>query len=149
MILYVMYSLNYEGYNFRKDFSTKNILKAGLLSFFMNLWMLGYIIGCSMTVTSHADIMYCSSGVWIFFITILIGGVVHRLEVIGYVLYFLGTYFMFTDHTATKTGMDGQSYLGDLYAFLGAGSCVVFAYLGELTQFKVPMMARISLNFIF
>lgn len=65
--------------------------------------------------------MYSSSGVYILFISLITCQPVHILELFGYFMYFVGVYFMFTDPHATKTGMDGQSYLGDLLAFIGAG----------------------------
>jgi len=107
--------------SFKKDFQPhilfKNFISAGCLF----AWTTGLIIGCSMTVTSHALIMYSSSGVYILMITLITCQTVHILEIFGYAMYLVGVYFMFTDESATKVGMGGQSYLGDLYAFLGAG----------------------------
>ena len=89
------------------------ILSTPKTQLFINIYIIiatGYALGCSFTTTSHADIMYWSSGVWIFLVTILIWGTIHKFEVYGYFLYLIGVIFMFVDPFASKTWMDGQSY---------------------------------------
>jgi hypothetical protein len=105
----------------RNDFSLEKMKRILVNSFLIFLWNLGLILGCSLTITSHADIMYSSGGVYLVAFAAITCKYVHKLEYMGYGLYFIGVWMMFTDPLATKTGMDGQSYLGDLYAFIGAG----------------------------
>lgn len=120
-LLALMYVLKPSEMNFARDFSREVLVKNFVSSFFLFCWNTGLILGCSMTITSHADIMYSSSGVYILLVSLITCKPVHFLEIFGYAMYGFGVYFMFTDPLASKTGMDGQSYLGDLYAFLGAG----------------------------
>jgi hypothetical protein len=47
---------------------------------------------------------------------------VHKYEFLGYGLFIAGVLCMFTDPYAVKTEGDGNLYIGDLIAFLGAGS---------------------------
>lgn len=56
---------------------------------------------------------------------------------------------MFTDSSATKTGMNGQSYLGDLYAFIGAGSSAVFNIINEGKMQSMHPLVTLTQNFIF
>ena len=53
-----MYLLKWDGIDFKKDFSLKVLSAQLFLSFFMFLWVTGFILGWSLTLTSHADIMY-------------------------------------------------------------------------------------------
>ena len=114
----------------------------------MFLWVTGFILGWSLTLTSHADIMYWSGGVFIFFASIVTWKSVHKLEIWGYLLYFIGVYFMFTDSFAMKTGMDRQSYLGDLVAFIGAGASAIFTYYNKKHKLDLHPMVSLTQMFI-
>ena len=104
-----------------EDFSLRVLKKTSVNSLLILIWNLGFILGCSKTITAHADIMYSSGGFYLFLISILTFQVVHKFEYIGYLMYAIGVYFMFTDPKASKSDSEGQSYIGDLYAFAGAG----------------------------
>ena len=103
-------------------FSVEKMKKSAINSFLIFIWNIGFILGCSLTLTSHADIMYSSAGAYIFLYAVITLQMVHKFEYIGYGMYAIGVYLMFTDPFATKTNMEGQSYIGDLYAFGGAGA---------------------------
>ena len=133
----------------RKDFSWRIAFTQFYLSFFMFIWVAGFIVGCSLTVTSHADIMYWSSGVYIFVFTMLTWNTVHRLEILGYILYFIGVWFMFSDPNASKVGMEGQSYLGDLVAFLGAGGWAMYVYLAKRSGLELHPYVTWTYMFVF
>ena len=115
-----LYAVNWKGTCVNKDLLFNVIITQFYQSFFMFIWVAGFIVGWSLTITSHADIMYWSSGVYIFAATALTWGTIHNLEIFWYILYLIGVCFMFNDPHASKIGMDSQSYLGDLIAFLGA-----------------------------
>lgn len=132
--------------DFKTDFSLDVFIIQMKVGFLLFVWAVTYVIGCSMTVTSHADIMYCSSGVYIFFATLLTCGTIHRLEIVGYSMFFIGVYLMFTDPFATKAGMESQSYLGDFYAFIGAGASALCIYYSKK---NVKLMPIVSLTQIF
>ena len=149
MLLTIMYLTKCDNLNFERDFSFKVLVRHCYLSIFTLSWATGYVLGCSLTITSHADIMYWSSGVWIFAITIVTWGTVHRLEIYGYLLYALGVFFMFIDPSASKTWMESQSYLGDLYAFLGAGACAIFTYLNRNSNQELHPMVTLTQMFVF
>jgi len=64
MILYYIYNeLPFS--KFVEDHSGEVLLVNMLAGILMCMWNLGYIIGCSMTITSHATILYTSSGVYL------------------------------------------------------------------------------------
>ena len=56
---------------------------------------------------------------------------------------------MFTDAQATKIGMNGQSYVGDLYAFLGAGCSAVFNLINIGRMEEQHPLVTLTQNFIF
>mmetsp|Transcript_9514 Transcript_9514/g.10673 ORF Transcript_9514/g.10673 Transcript_9514/m.10673 type:complete len:198 (-) Transcript_9514:188-781(-) len=93
--------------------------------------------------------MYCSSGVWIFLASVVSCSKIHKFEVAGYALYALGVFFMFTDPFATKTGMDGQSYWGDLLPFLGAGAGALMTYINKYSEVESHPMVKINHCFLF
>ena len=105
----------------KEDFSWKVIKKSLVNSLLILFWNFGFILGCSKTLTAHADIMCNSAGFYMFIISICTFQVVHKYEYIGYLMYIIGVYFMFTDPHASKSNSEHQSYLGDFYAFAGAG----------------------------
>ena len=149
ILLIVMYVTKWDNLNFKRDFSYNILVRHAYLSIFTLSWATGYVLGCSLTITSHADIMYWSSGVWIFIITLLTCKTVHKLEIYGYFIYLIGVYLMFTDPSASKTWMDGQSYIGDLYAFIGAGSWAVFTYLNKINNPNLHPMVTLTQMFVF
>jgi hypothetical protein len=147
-LMIILYLYKGDELSFRKDFALKNLYKSVVNAFLLFMWNLGFILGCSLTITSHADIMYSSGGVYLILIAIVTGRYVHRLEYFGYGLYLFGVYLMFTDPSATKSNMDGQSYLGDLYAFLGAGCWAAFNLMNEGKSAEVHLLVTLAQNFI-
>jgi len=107
--------------NLAHDFQPRILFRNFISAICLFSWTTGLILGCSLTVTSHADIMYSSSGVYILMATLITCQSVHILELVGYFMYFIGVYIMLIDESAFKTGINGHSYLGDMYAFIGAG----------------------------
>jgi hypothetical protein len=79
------------------------------------------VIGCSKTVTSHAQILYCSTGVYILLISLVTCKAVHRFEIYGYIIYIVGLTVTLSDPLAKKHGGESQSLKGCLIAFMGAG----------------------------
>lgn len=53
-------------------------------SFTSSMWILCYIIGCSMTITSHAAILHSTGGVYMFVVGLLMCKSVHYFEKIGF-----------------------------------------------------------------
>lgn len=144
-----LYHYKGSAMDIRRDFAPSKLLRSAVNSFFIYLWNLGFILGCSLTLTAHADIMYSSGGVYLIMIAVVTCKSVHQLEYAGYVLYALGVYLMFTDVQATKTGMNGQSYVGDLYAFLGAGCSAVFNLINIGRMEDQHPLVTLTQNFIF
>ena len=99
-----MYYFQVSGLNFKSDFSLPVIVKTFLSDILVFGWLIFYIQGWTYSLTSHADIMSCSSGTVIFIITVVTWGVVHKYEVFAYILYFVGIFFLLTDPYALKEG---------------------------------------------
>ena len=102
-----------------------------------------------MTLTSHADIMYSSGGVYLLLASLLLCQPVHMLEILGYSLYAIGVYMLFTDPFATKTGMEGQSILGDVYAFAGAGFAAIFSYINSTLANEIHPVINLTHCLVF
>jgi hypothetical protein len=62
----LLYIVKRKELSFTKDFSSKFLLRSmigGLFSFF---WYAGLIMGCAMTISSHAMVMNSCSGIYVF-----------------------------------------------------------------------------------
>ena len=149
IMITIIYLISPSSYSFKKEFSWSNLKSTAVLGFFLITWATGYILGWSLTITSHADIMYSSSWVWIFIGTILTWGVIDKFEVYGYFFYLIGVAFMFSDQSASKTWSDGQSYKGDLFAFLGAGSWAIFTYLNKKIKLCIDPITKSAQCYMF
>lgn len=90
------------------------------MSFFLFMWVLGLVLGCKYTLTAHADVLYCSNGVFILLIAILTCQYVHKFEIGGYLIYGVGVLIMLSDPLATKTGEGTNKMLGNFLAIGGA-----------------------------
>ena len=92
------------------------------------------MIGISMTITSHAMVMYSSTGIYMFVFGIIIGNTMHKLEYFGMVMYLLGVFLMLTDPFAIKIGGEGNQLVGDAIAFIGASAGAMLGYYNSKTS---------------
>ena len=68
-----------------------NNIKLFMISgFFSSIWMMCYIIGASMTVTSHAVLLYTSLSVYLISYNLITCQFVHNLSKAGLVFVILG-----------------------------------------------------------
>lgn len=125
-----IYVYNGSKMNFWQDHSPRMLLRSAMTALFFFGWYLGLIVGCSLTLTSHADIMYSSTGVYVLILSLVTCKVVHKLEILGYMFFGVGVIIMITDPYATKLGEE-HSYMGDLIPFLGAGLGAIFGLLNQ------------------
>jgi hypothetical protein len=70
-IMLALYLYKGREMSIRDDFSLAKLKMSMVNSFLIFLWNLGFILGCSLTITSHADIMYGSGGVYLFIIGVV------------------------------------------------------------------------------
>ncbi|CAI2368181.1 unnamed protein product [Moneuplotes crassus] len=103
-----------------KDSSVYNLASAGLMAVFGSIWCFGLVLGCKYTLTAHADVLYCSNGVFILLIAIFTCQYVHKYEIIGYIIYGIGAVIMLSDPLANKIGEEMNKPLGNLIAIIGA-----------------------------
>ena len=92
------------------------------------------MIGISMTITSHAMVMYSSTGIYMFVFGMIIGNTMHKLEYFGMVMYLLGVFLMLTDPFAIKIGGEGNQLVGDAIAFVGASAGAMLGYYNSKTS---------------
>jgi hypothetical protein len=65
-IAYVVYKLNPD-LSFAKDTSIQMLMRNMVASFLGFVWGTSLIVGCSLTLTAHAEVMYTATGVYILF----------------------------------------------------------------------------------
>lgn len=113
------------------------------------IWYICLMISISMTVVSHAYVMYSSTGVYMFLISVIIGAGAHKLEYFGYAIYAVGVFLMFTDPFAVKKdGSSSNLLLGDLISFLGASSGAMLGYYNSKnTKVIHPITLYGQINF--
>ena len=109
-IYYIKY---WKTANFWKDNSSYNLLKSFGLAMLLFVWNLGLIMGCSLTLGSHADVLYSSTGIYVLIFSLCTFKLVHKFEIYGYAVFSIGLLIMLTDPFATKTE-GGNKFLGDL-----------------------------------
>ncbi|CAI2367963.1 unnamed protein product [Moneuplotes crassus] len=131
----------------RKDSSPRNLVSTSLMSFFMFMWVFGLVIGCKYTLTAHADVLYCSSGVFILLISILTCRYVNKFEVIGYIVYGVGVAIMLSDPLATKAEGTTNKLLGNLFAFSGAFGGALYGIIS--TKLKRDSSQEVCLFYLF
>ena len=131
LIFTIMFMLNWENLNYERDFSFQVLLRHSYLSIFTLSWTTGYALGCSFTITSHVDIVYWSSGVWIFLVTILIWRTIHKFEVYGYLLFFIEVIFILVDPMHQRLGWIDR-HIKILYLFLGAKARSILTCLNKI-----------------
>lgn len=135
--------------SFKRDHSLKMIINSAITAFFGFIWYVGLVVGCSMTITSHAMVMYSSTGVYMLAFTVLTGALVHKFELYGYALFFLGVFLMFTDPYAIKEGGVGNQYVGDLITFLGAGSGAILGFYNSRNSKLIHPIVIMNHCFVF
>ena len=117
--------------NFFEDHTPARLLRSAFTAVFFFGWYMSLIIGCSKSITSHADILYSSTGIYVLLFSLVTCKFVHKLEIAGYGFFICGVALMLTDPFATKVGEGDQAYIGDTIAFLGAGLGAVFGLLNQ------------------
>jgi hypothetical protein len=115
----------------RDDFQPNKLWRSFVTSFFAMGWWMGLIIGCSMTVTSHAHILFSSTGVYILIFSLITLKVVHKYEIVGYCIFIVGVFVTLTDPLAKKHGENDHALLGCLIAFIGGGFGSVVGILSQ------------------
>ena len=83
-----------------------------------------------------------------FLVSIIVGAGAHKLEYFGYSIYLVGIFLMFTDPFAVKKEGDSHLLLGDLIAFIGAGSGALLGYYNSKnTKIIHPITLYGQINF--
>lgn len=137
------YLYNYGGdktMSFSRDFSLPILLNSMWGSFFGFVWGATLIVGCSLTLTSHAEVMYTCTGVYILAYSLVTCMKVHKYEIYGYIIFFVGAFLMFTDKHAAKASGEEASLIGALISFLGAGFGAVLGYLNSKSKTLHPIV---------
>lgn len=121
-IMLLFYACDKDKRRFAKDHTSQKLLASAASSFCSFIWYTCFIVGCSKAVTSHASAMYNSTGIFVFFVAIATSKAIHRLEVLGYILFTAGVIWLLTDPIATKIGVDTNNTFGCLISLIGASA---------------------------
>ncbi|CAI2368394.1 unnamed protein product [Moneuplotes crassus] len=131
----------------KKDSSPRNLVSTGFMSFFLFAWMLGLVFGCKYTLTAHADVLFCSNGVFILLIALLTCQYVHKYEIVGYTIYGVGVAIMLSDPNATKTEGGMNKSLGNIIALLGALGGALYGIIS--TKMKRDSPQEVCMFYLF
>jgi len=135
--------------SFLNDHHPKCLLQSAFMAFPLFSWVAGLILGCSLTLTSHADVLFSSPGVFILLFALLSCQYVHKYEIFGYLIFSVGVLIMLTDPYAQKKGDNQNKILGDLVSFLTAFFGAVYATLNEKLKRNFSEFVFLSQLFIF
>ena len=113
-LMFGLYAIKGSDMNFKNDFSKNKFKRCLINSLLIFLWNFGFILGCSMTIISHANLCN-SSGVFTLILAILCRRQIHKLEFAGYGLFIAGVIFMLLDPFANKVDASSQSNFGVVF----------------------------------
>jgi hypothetical protein len=102
-----LYIFKRDSMSLVKDTAIPVLLDSALRSFLGFLWITGLVVGCSMTITSHALVMNSATGVYIIIISIFKKAEIDKYEYVGHGLFICGAIFMLFDPLAIKVGSEG------------------------------------------
>jgi hypothetical protein len=129
VFMLVNYGINRNTMSFLKDHSALMLLNSAKLAFFSFLWHTLFIVGCSMTVSSHATALYNGTGIFILLFSLATFRHVHKLEIFGYLLFGVGIIWLVTDTQANKATSESNTLSGNLVALLGAAFGAIHCFL--------------------
>lgn len=89
-----LYIFNRKSMSFTKDTAIPVLLDSALRSFLGFIWITGLVIGCSMTITSHALAMNSATGIYIIVISVIKKAEIDKFEYIGHSIFILGAIIM-------------------------------------------------------
>ena len=75
-------------------------------------------------------------------------GNIHKYEIIAYILYFIGIFFLFTDPFALKAGTTEPSYFGDFLAMIGAFCAAMYSYFIKYVKYDLHPMIKTIYGFL-
>ncbi len=113
------------------DIQPDKLLRSGITAIFMMTWLMGLIIGCSKTITSHAHILYSSTGAYVLLFSLITRKIIHHFEKFGYILLGIGIFIALDDPLAMKKGETNEPMLGCLIAFGSAGFGAVYGIINQ------------------
>jgi hypothetical protein len=132
-----------------EDLHPRKLLRSFITAFFMFGWVVGLILGCSKTVASHAHVLYSSTGVYIIVFSLITCKIVHRFEILGYMIFVIGLFITLSDPLAQKQGDNSQHALGNIIAFVGTGFGAIGSILSQKNAQDYHFMVLITQLFFF
>lgn len=111
---------------------------------------MGLIIGWYMTVSSHAQVLSSSTGVYVLLISLITCRIVHKFEVIGYVIALFGVIIMLSDPFAMKQAGKTNYLLGNVISLTGAGfAAIIWLLSNRNCQIFHPMVLLTHMYFFY
>ena len=134
IIFTIMYFRDKTTMSFLTNFTRRDVFDSAIRSFFSFLWGTSFILGCSMTVTSHAQITYSATGIYIVALSFITWTRVSKYELIGHGFWVLGAALVIIDPRAIKTDSDKPSLIGAVIPFIGAGFGAILTFMSHNIQ---------------
>ena len=142
-----MYIFNRKTMSLIRDTAIPVLLDSALRAFFGFLWITALIIGCSLTITSHALVMNSSTGLYIIAVSIITKAEIDRFEYIGHGLFIFGVILMLLDPFAIKVGATDTWILGALIPLIGAGFGSILSFMNHKANSLHPIVTMTQFYF--
>ena len=139
--MYIRYS---STMSFIKDIGIQILVDSALKSLLGFIWKTAFFMGWSMTITSHAQIAFNATGIYILIFSLIVWSKINKFELAGHGLWIIGMILLMIDPYAIKVGSDKPSILGTLIVFIGAGfgSILMFVNNSKTTLHPVITMTH-------
>ena len=138
-ILAVMYFMDKTTMSLINNLTLRDVIDSVVRSFFSFIWGTSFILGCSMTITSHAQVTYNATGIYIVVLSMIVCSKVSKYELIGHGFWVIGAALIILDPRARKMDSDKPSLIGFVIPFIGAGFGAILIFMSHNIQKWSPV----------
>ena len=147
LISVFMYVRNGATMSFWNDTTIEILIDNALRSFLGFIWATGLILGCSLTVTSHAQITNNATGVFIIMFSALTWVKLSKYDLIGHGVWIIGVAVIIFDPHAIKFDSNKPSIIGALIPLIGAGFGSILTFMSHSKKRLHPIITMTQFYF--
>ena len=142
-----MYKSKSSAMNFWHDISLEILIESAIRSFLGFIWATGLVIGWSMTITSHAQIMNNATGIYIILLSAITWAKLNKYDLIGYGIWMIGAAIAILDPHAIKIDSNEPSIIGAVISLIGAGFGSLLTFIGHNKKSPHPIITMTQFYF--
>ena len=117
--------------NFCHDLSPEILIESAIRSFLGFIWATGLVIGWSMAVTFHAQIMNNATGIYIILLSAITWAKQNKYDLIGYGIWIISATIVILDPLAIKMDSNEPSIIGAIISLIRAGFGSLLTFIGH------------------